>query len=127
MPGIGSHPPKANSLFPELVRAAFRLEAVLLPNRPSSSTIAINRNAVFRPHTDSGAGSGQSKSLITGLGDYVGGECVVEGIPNNIRYNALEFDGWKERHWTLPFSGERYTLVWFTPLGCENMHGIDIK
>jgi hypothetical protein len=24
---------------------------------------------------------------------------------------------WKSRHWTLPFQGERYSLVWFTPSG----------
>ena len=36
---------------------------------------------------------------------------------HDIRYHPLEFDGWKERHWTLPFVGERYSLVWFTPLG----------
>ena len=33
------------------------------------------------------------------------------------RYNPLEFDGWMQRHWTLPFVGERFSLVWFTPLG----------
>jgi len=27
----------------------------------------------------------------------------------------MEFDGWKERHWTLPFDGERFSLVFFTP------------
>jgi hypothetical protein len=31
----------------------------------------------------------------------------------------VEFDGWKERHWTLPFKGERFSLVFFTPLGCD--------
>ena len=36
-------------------------------------------------------------------------------IPNNGRYKPLEFNGWKERHWTLPFQGERYSLVFFTP------------
>ena len=30
--------------------AAFELEAVLLPNRPPSSTIAVNRHAQFKPH-----------------------------------------------------------------------------
>ena len=82
--------------------------------------------AQFRPHTDNGAGAGQSNSLIVGLGNYVGGELVVEGVKKDIRYNAIEFDGWKERHWTLPFLGERYSLVWFTPKGCEGVRGIDM-
>lgn len=124
MPG---EQPKANLLFPELVKAAFELEVVLCPNRPPSSTIAINRNAAFRPHTDSGAGAGQSTSLIVGLGYYNGGELVVEGEKKDIRYNPVQFDGWKQRHWTLPFGGERYSLVWFTPKGCEGMRGIDLE
>ena len=126
MPGGINRQPKSNFLFPELVKAAFELERVLCPNREPSSTIAINRNAQFRPHTDSGAGAGQSTSLIVGLGTYSGGELMVEGEKHDIRYKAIEFNGWKQRHWTMPFVGERYSLVWFTPKGCEGMRGIDL-
>lgn len=126
MPGGAHKQPKANSMFPDLVKAAFDLETKLFPEREPSSTIAINRNAQFRPHTDSGAGAGQSTSLIVGLGTYAGGELMVEGDKNDIRYKAIEFDGWKQRHWTMPFQGERFSLVWFTPKGCEGMRGIDL-
>lgn len=119
MPGNKCIQPKGNALFPELMKAAFELEVALCPGREPSSTIAVNRNAQFRPHTDSGAGAGQSTSLIVGLGTYSGGELVVEGDKFTIRYKAVEFDGWKQRHWTMPFLGERYSLVWFTPKGCE--------
>ena len=54
-------------------------------------------------------------SMIVGLGDYSGGELMVEGSQHDIRYKAVEFDGWKLRHWTRPFRGERFSLVWFTP------------
>ena len=97
--------------------ACFRLEKVLFPNRPPSSTIAINRHAQFKPHRDTGAGSGQTTSLIVALGDFSGGELMIENEVKDIRYNAVEFDGWGQRHWGLPFEGERYSLVWFTPLG----------
>lgn len=127
MPGGVNKEPKANSMFPELVKAAFELELKLCPEREPSSTIAINRNAQFRPHIDSGAGAGQSTSLIVGLGTYSGGELMVEGEKHDIRYNAIEFNGWKQRHWTLPFNGERYSLVWFTPKGCEGLRGIDLE
>eukprot|EP00903_Cladosiphon_okamuranus_P008780 g8411.t1 len=116
-------PPRGNRLFPALARAAFELEATLLPDRPPSTTIAVNRNAQFKPHVDSGAGAGQSKSLIVGLGDYKRGELVVEGEEVDIRYKPLEFNGWTQRHWTRPFAGERYSLVWFTPKGCEGIAG----
>jgi hypothetical protein len=101
------------------MRACFELERVLCPDRAPSSTIAINRHAQFRPHRDWGAGNGQSSSLIVALGDFAGGEIAVEGVAHDIRYRPLEFDGWRERHWTMPFAGERYSLVWFTPLGVK--------
>ena len=114
----GENQPSANKLFPELLAACYELEAAMLPMRPPSSTVVVNRHAQFMPHTDSGAGHGQSKSLIVALGAFTGGELVVEGDVSNIRYRPLEFDGWKQRHWTLPFVGERFSLVWFTPHGC---------
>jgi hypothetical protein len=78
----------------------------------------VNRHAQFTPHTDSGSGAGQSTSLIVALGDFSGGALCVEGAVHDLRYQWLEFNGWTERHWTLPFTGERYSLVWFTPRGC---------
>jgi hypothetical protein len=126
MPDGQSAQPRANRVFPQLMKAAFELEQALRPDREPSSTIAVNRNAQFRPHTDSGAGAGQSTSLIVGLGTYAGGELVVEGEMVDIRYKVIEFNGWKQRHWTMPFVGERYSLVWFTPKGCEGVHGIDL-
>jgi tRNA pseudouridine synthase len=130
-----------NDLFPELVNDVFALEQILseqeralvmiskangsgtvhpvaLPttsHRPSSTHCAINCNAQFTPHVDSGRGLGQTMSMIVGLGEYAGGELVVEGLKHDIRYRAVEFDGWKLRHWTRPFHGERFSLVWFTP------------
>eukprot|EP00900_Chrysochromulina_parva_P008576 jgi/Chrpa1/1771/Chrysochromulina_OHIO_Genome00013663-RA len=97
---------RGNVLFDELVHATFALESALMPDRPPSTMVAVNRRALFRPHTDAGSGFGQSTSLIVGLGDYSGGELVVEGEPSDIRYKPLQFDGWRQRHWTLPFEGE---------------------
>ena len=43
------HQPAANKAFPELLEAAFELETLLCPHR-SSSTIAVNKHAAFKPH-----------------------------------------------------------------------------
>jgi hypothetical protein len=51
---------------------------------------------------------------------------MVEGESKDIRYKPVEFNGWKQRHWTMPFAGERFSLVWFTPKGCEGIRGIDL-
>ena len=117
--GLGNNLPLGNELFPDLSEFIFDLEKQLcIENcirRPASSHCAINRNAQFTPHVDSGRGFGQSLSMIVGLGDYVGGGLYIEGNLKDIRYNPVEFDGWRLRHWTEPFEGERYSLVWFTP------------
>ena len=42
---------------------------------------------------------------------------VFATILQQIRYNPIEFNGWKQRHYTLPFTGNRYSLVYFTPHG----------
>jgi hypothetical protein len=109
--------PRCNSIFPELLRECFILEKKLFPNRPPSSTIAVNKHCQFRPHRDTGLGNGQSDSMIVGLGNYVGGELLVENEVHDIRYKPIEFNGWKCRHSTLPFEGERFSLVFFTPFG----------
>jgi hypothetical protein len=83
--------------------------------RVPSSHCAVNCNAQFTLHVDSGRGQGQSVSMIVGLGDYLQGEIGVEGTYHGIRYKPLEFDGWKLRHWTKVYHGERFSLVWFTP------------
>eukprot|EP00927_Polykrikos_kofoidii_P042802 TRINITY_DN36859_c0_g1_i1.p1 TRINITY_DN36859_c0_g1~~TRINITY_DN36859_c0_g1_i1.p1 ORF type:complete len:688 (-),score=109.54 TRINITY_DN36859_c0_g1_i1:126-2108(-) len=114
--GEGQHQPKGNEAFPELTEAVFELERAIGPTgRTPSTMVAINRNAQFAPHTDVGTSRGQSKSLIVGLGSYVGGELAVEGDVHDVRYRPLEFNGWRHRHWTLPFAGQRFSLVWFTP------------
>lgn len=127
--------PLGNAQFPELTKAVFELEKTLslqetrrqasldgsLTNacsqelRPPSLCCAINCNAQFTPHVDSGRGAGQTLSMIVGLGDYAGGEIMVEGIAHDIQYNPLEFDGWSSRHWTNVYKGERFSLVWFSP------------
>jgi tRNA U38,U39,U40 pseudouridine synthase TruA len=125
--------PLANTLFPDLVDSVFKLEEALcqteitrtdengsassIPNnmRVPSSHCAVNCNAQFTVHVDSGRGQGQSLSMIVGLGDYLQGEIGVEGTYHGIRYKPLEFDGWKLRHWTKVYCGERFSLVWFTP------------
>jgi len=112
----GMKGPRANEAFPELVQAVFELErAIGPPGREPSGMATINRHAAFTPHTDAGAGKGQSTSLIVGLGTYAGGQLVVEGQASDIRHRPLEFDGWRRRHWTRPFEGERFSIVWFTP------------
>jgi len=111
--------------FLELMKIIFELELKIAPHRPPSSTVAINRRAQFKPHYDKGDGNGQTQSLIVGLGNYAGGELVVEGEVCDIQYKPLEFNGCTQRHWTKPFEGDRFSLVFFTPVGCEGQSGLE--
>eukprot|EP00979_Chaetoceros_neogracilis_P011301 scaffold2736_cov264-Chaetoceros_neogracile.AAC.11 len=123
--------PAVNNQFPELVDAIFELEkhvssktsqSCLQNNslRSESTTLApthcaVNSNIEFSPHFANGKGQEHSFSTIIGLGDYVGGEFVVDDKSYDIRYEALKFDGWKQIHSTKHFRGERFSLVFFTP------------
>jgi FkbM family methyltransferase len=122
--------PTVNKQFPELVDAIFELEAYhssensrsCLNDIPGNGSVAlasthctVNRNIEFTPHFDNGKGQEHSHSMIVGLGDYAGGEFVVDGKSYSIRYDVLKFDGWKQIHSTTRFRGERFSLVWFTP------------
>lgn len=96
--------------------------AAKFPHRAPSTMCAVNFGARFAPHLDSGAGDGQSPSLLVSFGDFTGGELVVEHRVHDCRHNPIQFDGYRQRHWTLPFEGERFSLVWFSPLersGCK--------
>ena len=59
-------------------------------------------------------------SYIIGLGDYTGGELIIydENGENprliDIQNKFFKFDGSIYPHETAPFSGERFTMVFFS-------------
>lgn len=79
------------------------------------TTVTINYNYAAAPHRD--VNHEENKARIIALGNFTGGELQVEGFdqPVNIRNVWFDFDG-SLLHQTLPFSGERYSLVYFTHL-----------
>mmetsp|Transcript_43424 Transcript_43424/g.128464 ORF Transcript_43424/g.128464 Transcript_43424/m.128464 type:complete len:419 (+) Transcript_43424:39-1295(+) len=111
------------------------------PDFPFTS-IQVNKDYASRPHVDK---NNLGSSLIIGLGSYEGGETWVQdddgddelelgediisphhyrkgrsyqGRRANIRDELCEFDG-NRLHYTLPFTGERFSLVFFT---CDRYH-----
>jgi len=77
--------------------------------------IQVNQNYSSKPHKDIG---NIGDSEIVGLGEYEGGYlCIEEGgqvTDNDIRYKILRFNGSKKTHWTKPWEGHRYSLVYHT-------------
>tara|TARA_R110002110_G_scaffold62551_2_gene174434 strand:- start:579 stop:1166 length:588 start_codon:yes stop_codon:yes gene_type:complete len=76
--------------------------------------VQMNKNYQCSPHFDS---SNIGESILLTLGDYTGGETIVEIDNDKIIYNShnnlIKFNGSKYKHWTTDFSGKRYALVFF--------------
>ena len=74
------------------------------------TTIQLNKNIQSPPHIDK---NNVGYSYIIGLGDYTGGNLVIEGKQYDIKNKWLKFDG-RLGHWVEPFTGTRYTIIYFT-------------
>jgi len=82
------------------------------------STFCTNRNFQCKLHRDR---VNQGESIIVGLGDYEGGELQVLPFGAfDIRYRFLQFDGSKYEHGTLPFQGQRYSIVFYSSAPCKS-------
>lgn len=98
-------PNKSNFKYPELYQ---KLKEFAPPGF-SFNCITLNKNVVCEPHRDI---YNKGLSYIIGLGDYTGGELVIEGQEHNIKNHWLLFNG-KKTHWTKPFTGTRYSIVYY--------------
>ena len=73
-------------------------------------SICINKNTIAHPHLDK---NNKGVSCIIGLGDYTGGELVYGDTKVSIHNNPIHFDGSKILHYSLPFEGTRYSIIYF--------------
>jgi hypothetical protein len=80
--------------------------------------ITLNRNLRCKRHTD---GGNAGPSYIAAFGTFQGGGLIVEqvggGMPETVldlRSNFAKFNGKTQPHETMPFKGERFTLVYYT-------------
>ena len=73
------------------------------------TTIQLNKNVKCAPHIDK---NNVGPSYIIALGNFKGGELVVEGKEINIKNKLYYFNG-KKGHRVNPFIGTRYSIVFF--------------
>lgn len=102
------HSSRFTDKFPELQKAVFALGKKICPF-PFTS-VQVNHNYKTKPHYDE---NNAGMSVIIGLGDYTGGQIVVDGKPYDIKYRPIAFNGSLHKHQTLAFKGDRYSLVFF--------------
>ena len=79
------------------------------------NTITINKNLQCKEHKDK---LNCGKSIMLGLGDYYGGLLGIRDENGKVKlhatqYKLIKFDGHKYSHFTTPFTGTRYTLVFY--------------
>ena len=76
--------------------------------------VQLNKNYKCSKHRDS---SNIGESILLTLGDYKGGGTIIEyeneNIEINSHYELQKFNGSKYFHYTLPYTGTRYALVFF--------------
>ena len=71
--------------------------------------VMINRNFKCIPHRDK---NNIGDSIIVGMGNYNGGDLVIEGKGHCILYSPLVFNGSEKEHWVENWTdGDRYTVV----------------
>lgn len=97
-----------NAKFPELYDACRALIAAY-DSEFEYTGIQINKDYATAPHVDA---NNNGESLIIGLGDYSGGRVLTEDSTLDCNGRFCKMDATK-LHWTEPFEGERYTLVFF--------------
>lgn len=98
-----------NRRYPEHYKEMLKIAKVLKIDCDWTS-IMMNDNYGTLPHKDK---NNDGTSCIVGFGDYTGGELNVEGIKYDIKYKPLHMDASEQLHFTEPWSGCRYSLVFF--------------
>lgn len=77
--------------------------------------IQVNDNYSSQPHRDKG---NKGLSYIVGFGDYTGGQLSLDvsgaTMSVDIRHRGYLFNGAETLHWTEPWEGHRYSLVFFS-------------
>ena len=79
------------------------------------NSICINKNVVCHKHKDI---NNKGNSTIVAFGDFTGGRLGMEIEPDksifiDIKKNPYTFDGGNVLHFTEPFEGTRFSIIYF--------------
>ena len=102
-------PSRFNEKFPELFILLKNLIKIWKPDF-NYTTIQVNKNVISEPHIDK---NNVGPSYGIALGDFNGGDLVLEGKEFCIKNKFKKFNG-TLGHWITPFKGTRYSLIYFT-------------
>ena len=104
------HGSRMNHYRPEVYRELQKISK-LLPEGFTFDGIQLNQNYQTAPHKDVG---NRGNSIIIGFGDYQGGHLLIEETSVDIKNKLVAFDGSIYTHSTAPYTGDRYSIVFFS-------------
>ena len=93
-------------LFQELLTIARKI----IPSEFAYDGIQLNQNYKTAAHKDIG---NRDESAIIGFGSYLAGDLNIAGNTVSIKNRVVFFDGSKYTHSTEPWTGERFSLVFY--------------
>ena len=94
---------------PVLYNELLRLGKLICPF--DFTMIQLNKNLECPLHKDS---KNAGNSMLVSIGDYTGGEIIIDGDEYNAYCNPIVFNGSLLEHWNKPISsGIKYSLVYF--------------
>jgi hypothetical protein len=94
----------------DLYKELLQIAQTILPTGFLFDGIQLNDNYQTSAHKDKG---NRDESAIVAFGDYCGGELVVEDTPISINHRVIYFNGSLYTHFTAPYIGQRYSIVFF--------------
>ena len=118
-----------NKKYPDVFKALVAFSNVVLPRNWTYQSITLNHNVQAKKHID---GQNNGHSVIVGIGEYTGGRLNVydkdgiDVISYDIKDRPLMFNGAINPHETLPFEGERYTIIFFKQKKAGTIEGMQL-
>jgi len=95
---------KWNSIYPEV----YDLIKQYAPPNFKYSAITLNKNVQAKPHIDK---YNKGDCVFVSFGDFEGGELIIEDGRIAKKGEYIQFNGSKLKHYTTPFTGTRYSLI----------------
>ena len=77
----------------------------------SYTSITVNKNFKSYPHLDK---NNSGMSMIIAMGDFSGGRLIIDDNYIDIKNKKCYFEAYKQIHSTEDFSGDRYSIIYFT-------------
>ena len=116
-----------NAKYPELLKAVAEFGNLVVPKGWDYNGITINDGVKANKHKDS---KNLGRSVIIGIGDFKGGDIKVwDGDDKDPKVFDLHdkpvfFNGGLLYHQTTPFTGERFTMVFYKQLWDGKVKGV---